>query len=147
MRIEVLREIAQFLNSFEVDGLGLYKYLDWVDSEGSGYEIYVQHLIVHSLRAKGIDVTMKGKKNRGDCDFFYEGEAVELKTPRDTYPNKYEEAFIGHPKADSYLFIHKGKKHYEEACIKAEEHYTMPLAGDDWWLTWMRLDDFKEEVK
>ncbi len=75
MKKGTLTNIAQFLNSFEVDGLGLYNYLDWAHSEASGYEIYVQHLIVHSLRAKGIDVAMKGKKD-ADCDFFHEGVGV-----------------------------------------------------------------------
>jgi len=136
---EVLTKIAQSLDSYDAYGESLYDFLDWLYSEGSGYEEFLQPLIVRCLRGEGINVSLKGKIAQGDCDFFIDGEGIELKTPRVGWGNQYKYAFVGHPKADSYLFIHKGKKHYEEACIKAEEHYTTPLASNDWWLTWMRL--------
>ena len=136
----MLVRIAAFLDSFRIGKIELYDYLDWIYSESGGYESYLQYLILHYLGSINVEVSIKGKMAHGDCDFFLEGEGIELKIPRKGWENLYKKAFEGHPNADSYLFVHEGKKYYEEACHKAEEHHTIPLAGDDWWLTWMKLD-------
>ncbi len=131
---------------FETQLKRIQRVIYWVD----GFESWIQTEVMVAGHNAGYHITTKGKMEHDSDLVIYSPSGrigIEIKHWRWGMADTLNPAFIQHPNADYYLFLHEypGWGYYDEAIKKVSKHKKLLVWKwphvSDWYISLLTMND------